>query len=62
MNLQIILNDLNKYKREKSDLLAYYVEMRLNKSFQSYYDELTQSFKYSSRKDGYKVMKKLNKN
>lgn len=57
--LQVALDDLSQYKRDKSELLPYYVNMRLTKSLQTYYSELNSSIQYLYNKDPIKVVKKL---
>lgn len=61
--LNSILEDLNKYKHTDRDaLFISYINERLNKSFQTYYDELTKSINYLSRKNEIRVAKQLNRN
>ena len=61
--LNSILEDLSKYKHtDKNALFISYINERLNKSFQTYYDELTKSINYLSRKNEIRVVKQLNRN
>lgn len=59
-DLYNIIDDLNRYKRDKSKLLTFYVNERLNKSLETYYKELSSSFDYLNHRDGVKVMKDIN--
>lgn len=38
-----MLKDINKHKRDKENLLEYFVSMRLDKSIQTYYKQLLES-------------------
>lgn len=61
--LNSILEDLGKYKHtDRNALFISYINERLNKSFQTYYDELTKSINYLSRKNEIRVAKQLNRN
>ncbi len=60
-NLQNVLHDLSKHKRDKNTLLMTYVEERLNKSLQSYYEELTDSFDFLKYKNSQTVLDKMNR-
>ena len=57
--LYSMLNDMSKYHRDKDDLLAYYINKRLNKSLQVYYKELSKSIEYLSSKSELKVLKNM---
>lgn len=59
MELNSILNDLQKYKRDKSKLLPYYIQLRLNKSLLTYYNQLSNSLRYYDRKDELRILKHL---
>ena len=59
MDLNIILSDLQKYKRRKKDLLPYYIQLRLNKSLVTYYRQLATSIRYYDKKDELRILKNL---
>lgn len=56
-----IIKELSSYKRNKNDLLAQYINERLNKSLQTYYKELIDSFDHLKYKDSSNILKKLNR-
>lgn len=60
-NLKNIIDDLNKHKRNKPDLMEMYIKDRLNKSLEVYYSELSDSLKCLDGKSGIKIMKKINR-
>ena len=39
-----IINELNNYKRDKNKLELYYVQKRLDKTLERYYESLTKTF------------------
>ena len=59
MDLNIVLTDLSKYKRDKKQLLPFYIQSRLNKSLITYYKQLSNSIRYYDRKDELRILKKL---
>ncbi len=59
MNLDNVLDELQKYKRDKKTLLSVYIQDRLNKSLLTYYKQLTSSIRYYDRKDELRILKKL---
>jgi len=59
MDFNIILNDLNNYKRDRKELLPFYIQSRLNKSLITYYKQLSASIRYYDRKDELRILKKL---
>ncbi len=59
MDLNIILKDLQKYKRSKDTLLPMYIQLRLDKSLVTYYKQLASSIKYYDKKDELKILKNL---
>lgn len=59
MNLNVILEDLQSYKRDKSMLLPMYIQLRLNKSLETYYKQLASSIRYCDKKDELRILKKL---
>lgn len=56
-----IIDELSKYERNKEELLTLYINERLNKSLQTYYKEITNSFNYLKYKDGKNVLNKINR-
>lgn len=59
MNLNVILEDLQSYKRDKSILLPMYIQLRLNKSLETYYKQLASSIRYYDKRDELRILKKL---
>lgn len=59
--LNSFLNDLSKYKRNRKDLMEFYVNDRLSKSLEVYYSELYNSLSYLTSKNDLRVLKTLNK-
>ena len=60
--LNRMLNDLDNYReKDKSILLEKYVNDRLSKSLQVYYDSLIKSLNSLTNKDAYKVLKSISK-
>ena len=59
MNLDNVLDELQKYKRDKKTLLSVYIQDRLNRSLLTYYKQLTSSIRYYDRKDELRILKKL---
>ena len=58
-NLNKMLDDISKYKRNKDDLLEMYIKERLNKSLETYYNQLSSSLEYLISKDSVRVLKKF---
>ena len=56
-DLKKMLADISKYKRNKNDLLEMYIKERLNKSLETYYDQLSSSLEYLVSKDSIRVLK-----
>lgn len=56
-----IIEDLNKYKRNKEDLLPEYINKRLNKSLAVYYKQLMNSFDFLKYKNSETVIKNMNR-
>lgn len=54
-----ILEDLQKHKRNKEDLLALCIQERLNKSLQVYEKQLSYSLKYYTKANEIRILKKL---
>ena len=60
--LNRMLKDLDNYReKDKSILLEKYVNDRLSKSLQVYYDSLIKSLNSLTNKDVYKVLKSISK-
>lgn len=59
MDLNIVLKDLQKYKRSKEILLPMYIQLRLDKSLLTYYKQLSSSIKYYDKKDELRILKNL---
>ena len=60
--LNKMLKDLDNYKeKDKNILLEKYVNNRLSKSLQVYYDSLIKSLNSLVDKDAYKVLKSISK-
>ncbi len=58
-NLQEIKNDVQYYKRDRSKLITYYINKRLNDSLTSYFKQLNSSVYALSVSDPEKVMKEF---
>ena len=57
-----MLSDIQKYKgHTRADLYFEYVKQRLEKSYNSYSEEIEQGTKYLERRDGLNVLKRLNR-
>ena len=54
-----IIEDLKHYHRSKKDLQIMYINDRLNKSLQTYYKELSESFNYLSSRNEESVTTKM---
>ena len=52
-----ILDDLDKYSRDKSTLMPMYIEERLNKCLQSYNDEIRKSISNLSYRESRRLLK-----
>lgn len=58
------INELQKYKRNRSDAFVKAVENRLSKSVRSYYDTLSKStyyLKYNSKAQSKTLLREVNK-
>ena len=60
-NIQSLLEDLCNYHRNREDIIYEAVSKRLDKSLQSYNDELEDSLKYLKNRKPDRLMRKLNK-
>lgn len=59
MDLNIVLKDLQNYKRSRDTLLPMYIQLRLDKSLVTYYKQLSSSIKYYDKKDELRILKNL---
>lgn len=59
--LMCMLEELQHYKRDKTDLMQFYIAERLNKSFDLYCKELQYSKMFLERKHEKSIIKRLNK-
>lgn len=59
MDLNIVLKDLQNYKRRRDTLLPMYIQLRLDKSLITYYKQLSSSIKYYDKKDELRILKNL---
>ena len=60
--LDYMLRDLSNYHRKKEDLLKFYIQKRLDQSFDNYSKELEQSLSYlDNRKVQINVIQKINR-
>ena len=57
--LNHMLEDLSKHHRNRKELIVEYVNSRLEKSLQNYYEELLSSYDELTRRDAAKVLKKM---
>lgn len=56
------LADLAKHKNnDKEDLMLQFINERLDKSFNSYHEELQQSLDYLKRRNELNVLRRMNK-
>ena len=60
-NIQSLLEDLCNHHRNREDIIYEAVSKRLDKSLQSYNDELEDSLKYLKNRKPDRLMRKLNK-
>lgn len=58
-NLINIKNELRKYHRDRKQLERYYVNERLSKSLESYYDELRYSVSYLNNRKPDSVFRRM---
>ncbi len=56
-----IRNDLNKYHRDKSKLLEYYINTRLNKTIDAYYSDIMDSYNYLNNRDEFNMIKRMSR-
>lgn len=61
VDLNSILNELEAHHRNRDGLMKHYVEMRLNKSIQSYYEQIMASVDGIETINTNRVVRKLSK-
>lgn len=54
-------NDLNKHHRDKSKLLEYYINTRLNKTIDAYYSDIMDSYNYLNNRDEFNMIKRMSR-
>lgn len=59
IDIEAILEELQLYKRSKSELITNYVKERLDNSFNTYYNEIVNSFHYVTKNDDLKILKNI---
>ena len=58
-NLNDILKELNRYKRDKEKLKYQYIQSRLDETLERYYENMTKTFLDLSEKDEMEVLKRI---
>ena len=56
-----IRNDLNKYHRDKSTLLEYYINTRLNKTIDAYYSDIMDNYNYLNNRNEFNMIKRMSR-
>lgn len=56
-----IRNDLNKHHRDKSKLLEYYINTRLNKTIDAYYSDIMDSYNYLNNRNEFNMIKRMSR-
>lgn len=56
-----IIDDLSKHKRDRSALTQTFIQSRLDRCVESYYDDIRSSYDSLKEKNVFQVFKKLNK-
>lgn len=59
--LRNMLKDINEYKRDKTGLLEYYIQTRLNLSLENYYKDLMHDYNNIMNRSTKKMLRNLNK-
>lgn len=59
--LRKMLKDISEHRRPKEDLLQYYIQLRLDKSVQSYYADLARVQEVLERKEARKVLRAMSR-
>lgn len=57
--LRKMLADLSQHHRDPKDLLPQYIQLRLDKSVKSYYDDLLRASAALERKEAQRVFKEM---
>lgn len=57
--LKEMLKDLSQHRRSRPALLPQYIQMRLDKSVQSYYEDLLKTSAALERKDAQRVLREM---
>lgn len=58
-HLDEISKELNNHHRNKSELLPYYIQLRLTKSLQTYYKDLNRSTSYLLERNSYNILRRM---
>lgn len=56
--LHRMLDDIHSHNGKRRELLEYYVNARLDKSIQSYYEELMDSYNALTKRDAARVLRR----
>ncbi len=56
-----MLKDIKNHKKSKDNLLAYYIQKRLNLSLDNYYSDLVNDYNLLTHKNSLKVLRELTK-
>ena len=56
-----IRNDLNKHHRDKSKLLEYYINTRLNKTIDAYYSDIMDNYNYLNNRNEFNMIKRMSR-
>ena len=59
--LLLIRNDLNKHHRDKSKLLEYYINTRLNKTIDAYYSDIMDNYNYLNNRNEFNMIKRISR-
>lgn len=59
--LLLIRNDLNKHHRDKSKLLEYYINTRLNKTIDAYYSDIMDNYNYLNNRNEFNMIKRMSR-
>lgn len=56
-----IKSDLNKHHRDKSKLLEYYINTRLNKTIDAYYSDIMDNYNYLNNRNEFNMIKRMSR-
>ncbi len=59
--LLLIRNALNKHHRDKSKLLEYYINTRLNKTIDAYYSDIMDNYNYLNNRNEFNMIKRMSR-